>query len=150
MRLALTATDLQQLAQTPADRAAATCLRLGRRGWAVGRRHADGRRDGLVAIDAEALHERLSAGDTFTDLLAANDSWSLDTSVNGRDLQVVTGPHHRWQHALVLDMTGARRVTGPGLELVVTQSGHYLSVDLAGSSRSSANSGPPRWSTSSR
>ncbi|MEK2491068.1 hypothetical protein WN990_16055 [Kitasatospora purpeofusca] len=132
MRLALTASDLQQLAQTPADRAAAACLRLGRRGWFVGRREADGRRDGLVAIDAEALHERLAAGDTFTDLLAANDSWSLTAPAAGRDLQVVTGPHHRWQHAMVLDMTGARRVTGPGLELLVTRSGHYLSVDPAG------------------
>ncbi|MGW2539910.1 hypothetical protein ACWC5I_03340 [Kitasatospora sp. NPDC001574] len=132
MQLVLTTADLQQLAQTPADRAAVTCLRLGRRGWAFGRREPNSRRDGLVAIDAEALHERLAAGDTFTDLLAANDSWSLASTADGRHLGVVTGPHQMWQQALVVDLAGAQRVTGPGLELIVTRCGRYLSVDRSG------------------
>ncbi|MGA5822161.1 hypothetical protein ACPC54_30380 [Kitasatospora sp. NPDC094028] len=132
MRLALTASDLELLARTPVERAAATCLRLGRRGWALGRRVPDRRLDGLVAIDAEALHERLAAGDTFTTLLDAAGSWRVDGAAAGRGLQVVAGPQYSWRQARVVDLDGAVRVAGPGVELFVTRCGRYLSVDGGG------------------
>ncbi|MFE2723958.1 hypothetical protein [Kitasatospora sp. NPDC059327] len=132
MRLALTSADLRQLAHTPAELAAVTCLRLGRGGWTLGVRDPDGRRTALVAIDAEALHERLAAGDSFVELLAANDSWRLAGPATGGQLQVVTGPHHAWQQARVVDIAGAQRVIGPGLDLIITRCRRYLAADPSG------------------
>ncbi|MFJ3793479.1 hypothetical protein [Kitasatospora sp. NPDC090091] len=85
-----------------------------------------------MAIDAEVLHERLAAGDTFDELLIANGSWQVAGATAGRHLQVVTGPHYTWQQACVVDLAAAQRVTGPGVELFVTRCGLYLSTDRQG------------------
>ncbi|MFD7828466.1 hypothetical protein [Streptomyces sp. MJM8645] len=132
MRFALTTVDLQQLARTPADQAPVACLQLGRWGWSLGRIDPDRPYNGLIAIGAEALHERLAAGDTFTDLLAANDHWRLAGATSGQHPQVITGPHHIWQQARVVDVAGAQRIVAAGFKLLVTQDGQYVHIDSAG------------------
>ncbi|MFB7470019.1 hypothetical protein [Kitasatospora sp. NPDC056184] len=108
-------------------------MQVGGRGWELAQREPDGWHDGLVAIDAEALHERLAAGETFTDPLVANDSWRITGPTNGRHLQVVTGPHHEWRQARVVDIHDAHRVSGPGLAMMlVTRCGRYPVVEHDG------------------
>ncbi|MBD0675652.1 hypothetical protein [Streptomyces sp. CBMA156] len=132
VRLSLTSADLQRLAQTPADQAALTCFRLNRWGWSLGPREPGRRRAGLVAIDAEALHERLAAGDSFDDILTAADHWRLRGAIGGQHLQVITSPHHTWTEALVVDLFEARRIpTAGGRRLLVTRCGRYVHIDSA-------------------
>ncbi|MFJ5121882.1 hypothetical protein [Kitasatospora sp. NPDC088548] len=137
MHLALTENLIRELAAAPAERAATTCLLLGPDGWRIQPRPTDRSRDGLVAFDAEAVHDRLAAGDPLSSLLTppqpgAPADWQVPGATGSRStVRVVTGPAYEWAEAWAVDLALATVLSTDG-SLLLTQMGRYLWSDPQG------------------